>query len=411
MGLPKMIKEIFTVNEAPPEPMEKPAEEKVNYEKRGYHQAFLQEGSLPGFRIYLQKIYSDFKEKVTDDQEEQEELKKPARIALEEHKGDILRWENKIKKLREEDIPAIKKRMEALKEDKAHIRRNPQEVIGDPANRPSFYIGAIILSFLTVYLFVFYSSASYSAFFKEFTLSNIGVANSIFDGRAVTKALKDGVMELVLILTIPFVFLGFGYLIHRMQQSAGRIKIIKIAALILVTLIFDLILSYGITEKIYEIKRAGNFASLPDFSIPLAAKSVDFWLIIFSGFIVYLIWGFVLEFVLDAFGKLDKVKVALKEKDKQIDGLQQQLDELTVDIDKMTHHIDDTKTRIKKLNETIHSGIITREFEREIYGFIAGWLAWMKGNGSSQEELISRELAAREFINETVYNYPKIEIQ
>lgn len=359
-------------------------------------------------KVSLQKVYYDFKEKVKINVEQQEELKRPAKVKLEEHKGNIDRWENKIKKVKDETIPSLKQRMESLKEEKAHIRRNPQEIIGDSTGKPSFYIGSIILFFLTVYLFVFYSSASYSAFFKEFAITETGLASSIFDAQALPKAIKDGIMELMLILTIPFVFLGLGYLIHKLQEEKGYKKFVKIATLILVTFIFDGILAYEITEKIYNIRKEGSFDNLPDFSIPLAITSINFWLIIFAGFIVYLIWGFVFDFVLDAFGKLDKVKLALKEKDRQIAEVDKQILDLHTDIDKMNHSIDDTKTQIKKLNETVHSVIIPREFEQDAFSFMTGWLTWMKGNGKTHAELDNAEAIVQEFVSVAIYNYPKI---
>jgi len=411
MGILKITKGLFAVNEPPPAPPVKKEEEKISYQEYGHHQAYALGGSIPGLRVCLQKLYFNFKERTKNNHERQEELKKPIRITVEEHKGHIDRWENKIKKLREEDIPVIKQRIETLKEEKAHIRKNPQEVIGDLTGKPSFYIGAIILVFLTLYLFVFYSSASYSAFFKKFLPNEIGVANSIFDAQAISKALKDGLAELLLILTIPFVFLGLGYLIHKMQELKGFMKFVKIATLVLVTFIFDGILAYHITEAIYEVKRENNFNNLRDFSISMAMQSVNFWLIIFSGFIVYLIWGFVFDFVLEAFGKIDKVKVALNEKDRQIDESLKRLNELTLDIDNMSHQIDISKTQIKKLNETLISVIIEPEFEQDVFNFMAGWLAWMKGSGKNHTELESAESAVQEFVNVAIYNYPKANIQ
>ncbi|GAA0538902.1 G protein-coupled receptor family protein [Chitinophaga japonensis] len=411
MGILKITKGLFALNETPPAPPEQKVTEKINHQDYGHYQAYLLGGSLPGLRVCLQKLYFNFKERIKDDLDKQEELKKPVRITLEEHKGHIDRWTNKIRKLKEEDMPAIKQRMATLQEEKAHIRKNPQEVIGDHAGKPSFYIGMIILIFLTLYLFVFYSSASYSAFFKTFSLNEIGVANSIFDAQAITKAIRDGVMELVLILTIPFVFLGLGYLIHKMQEEAGYAKYIKIAVLVLVTFIFDAILAYEITEKIYNIKKDNSFGDLPEYSVSMALSSVNFWLIIFSGFIVYLIWGFVFDFVLESFGKLDQVKVALKEKDRQIAECLQQLNELNGDIDRMTHLIDESKTKIKKLNETLSCVIIPREFEQEVFGFMAGWLAWMKGSGKTHADLESAEGIVHEFVNVTIYNYPQMNTQ
>lgn len=408
MGILKITKGLFAVKELPPPEKTEEKKEAISYQDYGLHQAYMLGGSLPGLRVCLQKVYFDFKERIKDDHDKQEELKRPARIKLEEHKGDIDRWQNKIKRIQEDDLPRLKRKIELLNEEKSHIRKNPQEIIGDLTGKPSFYIGSIILIFLTVYLFVFYSSASYSTFFKEFSLNEIGVANSIFDPQAFSKAVSDGVMELVLILTIPFVFLGLGYLIHKLQEEKGYRKVIKIATLILVTFLFDAILAYEITEKIYNIKRENSFNNLPEFSIPMAVSSINFWLIIFAGFIVYIIWGFVFDFVLEAFGKLDRVKVALKEKDKQIEEATRNINDLNVDIDKMTHHIDEAKTQIKKLNETLNSVIIPREFEQCAFGFMSGWLAWMKGNGKPHGDLETAESIVHEFVSVAIYNYPKI---
>jgi hypothetical protein len=409
MSLLTITKDLFAVKEkeTPPAPPVG-VDEKVSYQDYGFHQAYLLGGSMPGLRVCLQKLYFDFKERMKDDQEKQEELKRPIRVKLEEHKGDIDRWENKIRRIQEEDLPRSKQKIEVLKEEKSYIRKNPHEIIEDMAGKPSFYIGSIILSFLTIYLVVFYSSASYSAFFKEFSLSNIGVANAIFDAQALSKAINDGVMELVLILTIPFVFLGLGYLIHKMQEEKGYMKYMKIAAFILVTFIFDVILAYDISEKIYNIKQLSIFNNLPDYSIPLAVQSINFWLIIFAGFIVYLIWGFVFDFVLEAFGKLDKVKVTLNEKEQQIRDAIKCSNELNTDIEKMNHQIDDAKTQIKKLYETINSVIISREFEQVAFSFMSGWLAWLKGNGKPSAELIEAESIVQEFVSVAIYNYPKI---
>lgn len=414
MGLLKITKGLFAVKDTPPEPPAPPVKEeekKITPQDHGHHQAYLLGGSVPGLKVCLQKVYFDFKEKIKHDKDKQEELKRPARISLEEYKGNIEGWDNKIKKLTEETIPGLHKKIENLKEEKAHIRKNPQEIVGDQAGRPSFYIGLTILLFLTVYLFAFYSSASYSAFFKEFSLNEIGVANSIFDAQALSKAMKDGVMELVLILTIPFVFLGLGYLIHKLQEEKGIAKFAKIATLVLVTFIFDAILAYEITEKIYNIKKDNNYNDVPDYNISMALTSINFWLIIFAGFIVYLIWGFVFDFVLEAFGKIDKVKVALRERDHLIADTSKRIDELHADIEKMTHQIVYAKTQVKVLNETVNSVIIPREFEEIAFGFMTGWLAWMKGSGKSHEDIETASNVVHDFVSVAIYNYPERRIQ
>ena len=53
---------------------------------------------------------------------------------------------------------------------------------------------------------MFYSSAAYSAFFKDFTPDDTKITQAIFDSQAIGKALADGITELIFILAIPAVF-------------------------------------------------------------------------------------------------------------------------------------------------------------------------------------------------------------
>lgn len=408
MSLLNLTKGLFATKEAavpPPKVMEEP---KKNYQDYGYHQAYQLGGTMPGLNVCLYQLYFDFKERMRKDQVKQEELKKPIRVTLEEHKGDIERWENKIGKISNEHIPVIKQKIEILKEEKSHIRKNPHEIIGDVSGKVSFYIGVAIFSFLSIYLWTFYSSASYSAFFKTFELTDIGLANSIFDAQAVSKSLEDGVMETVLIFTVPFVFLGLGYLIHKMWKWKGFFNYLRIGGIVLITLAFDVVLAYNITEKIYKIEAADRLEDVPFYSFSLAFKDMNFWLIIFAGFVVYIIWGIVLEFVLEAFGKLDKVKVALKEIDKKIADANKAIEELKEDIDRMNHQIDDAKTQIKKLHEVLNGVVISREFELEVFAFMPGWMSWMKGNGRTHEELETAGSIVQDFVRNAIYNYTPI---
>lgn len=385
-----------------------PEKEKITYTDYGFLQASRLGGTAPGLRTCLHKIYNDFKQEIKDDMAEQEKLKKPYKVKIEEYKGDIDRLEKKIEKVKSVDLSRVVKKIEVHKEELSHIKKNPQEVTGDDAGTASFFIGGIILVFLTVYLFIFYSSASYSAFFKEFSLNEIGVANSIFDAKALSKAFNDGVTELALILTIPFVFLGLGYLIHKFQEQKSNSKYVKIAMLIFITFIFDSILAYEITEKIYNIKKENSFNNIPDYTVTMAFQAVNFWLIIFAGFIVYVIWGFVFDFVMESYAKMDKVKVAIQEKEKQIKDAEAEQKDFEVQIDKMTHTIDENNKEINKLNKVLESSIIPREFEHDIFSFLTGWMAWMKQSGKAHNDLDEADKLTHEFVKITLYSLETI---
>ncbi|MDR1983911.1 MAG: hypothetical protein LBQ28_03700 [Prevotellaceae bacterium] len=156
--------------------------------------------------------------------------------------------------------------------------------------KASFWIGAGII-FLTIYLFIFYSSAAYSAFFKNFTPEDGSVTQTIFDAQAFVKAWNDGFAELILILTIPAVFLWLGFLIHKFQEQKDWRKYLKITGLAVIIFFFNCLLAYEITAKIYNIKLQGGLETMPPMTISYALQQINFWLIIFAGFVVNLIWS------------------------------------------------------------------------------------------------------------------------
>jgi hypothetical protein len=408
MDLSKITKGLFAVKQKEAQQQDKEEnqptqlKEKIEYQEYGFQQAGKLGGTLAGLKVCLQKIFREFREEVRLDNEQQEVLKKPYRVKIEEYKGHNNTLEARIEKVKSDDIPACNSKIDRLREELSRIRQNPEEIIGDDAGKASFFIGGIILMFLTVYLFIFYSSASYSAFFKQFTMNDIGVTSSIFDAQAITEALKDGFTELLLILTIPFVFLGLGYLIHKFQEKKGIKKYLNIIALVIITFLFDAILAYQITERIYNIHKSNSFDTMPDYSFSLAFNSMNFWMIIFAGFIVYLIWGFVFDFTMEAYGKIDKVKVALREKQLRISEAEVNLKDLQVQIDKMNYTINDNIKEMNKLNRIVEASILPREFQYDIFSFMAGWLAWMKGSNKTHEDLNAAEETVNEFVKTTL---------
>ena len=372
--------------------------DRKTFTEYGFIQASRLDGTLAGLRVCLHKIYQDFIQEIKDDTTKQEELKRPHRMKIEERRGDIARLEKRIEKIHNEEIPKTKENIDQLKEEISYIKKNPEEITGDKTNKVSFFIGSFILFFLTIYLFVFYSSASYSAFFKEFKGNETGIAASIFDAKAVENAFRDGASELILILTIPFVFIGLGYLIHKFQENKQYLKVI---GMIIVTFVFDIILAYEITEKIYNLSKTNSFQNIPDYSFSLAFQSISFWLIIFAGFLVYIVWGFIFDFTTEAHSKNDKLAIAIKEKEKQIKDLLAELIDLKNQNDKMTHAVAEHNTEINKLNKSLEGSIIPKDFQLHVFGFAQGWMSWMKQSGKENKELEEAREIVQDFVKIT----------
>lgn len=359
--------------------------ENVTVERFGFNSAKANNGSTIGLSICLNRIYLDHKKKVTDDVVKQAELKKPYRLKLHEIKSENEGYEKRKEKIKAVEIPGCLAKIEKLHREIQEVRSNPERLTGDKSGNASFYIGLIILAFLTVYLFIFYSSASYSSFFKVFTISELGLANSIFDAQALSKAYSDGFTELILIITIPAVFLGLGYLIHKSQEKKGAKKVFFIGSLILVTLVFDMIIAYEICEKIYNIKKTNSFQNIPDYTFSLAFQSITFWLIIFAGFVVYIIWGLVFDFTIEAHERMDKIRLAIKGKEDEIRASENTIDKLNLDINNLEEKQNKNLGEINKLNELVeHTTIIPKEFEQYLFHFMQGWLHWMSANLQNQ---------------------------
>jgi hypothetical protein len=370
----------------------------------GWERAKALDGSNPGLCVCIRNIYENHKEYLRRNIEEQEKAKIPFKNKLHDLCAEKEIITSKIESIRKDRIPFLKNKIEELQNEIRNIIKNPEQYLGDKVSKASFYIGAIILAFLTIYLFIFYSSASYSAFFKEFTLNELGVANSIFDPQALSKGLKDGFTELVLILTIPFVFIGLGYLIHKFQEGKGWKKVPKIAMLIFVTFIFDCILAYEITEKIYNIKASNSFQVMPEYTLNFAFQSVSFWLIIFAGFVVYVIWGFVFDFFMEAYGKLDKISVLIKSKNEEISETQKEITKLETEANEFSNKLSNIEKEINKIKTILdHSEIIKpRELESSLFQFLDGWIEWLNSDRRSHEEQENARQVVEIFIAENI---------
>jgi hypothetical protein len=230
-------------------------------------------------------------------------------------------------------------------------------------------------------LLVFYTSASYSAFFKEFNEAEIAVSNSIFDAQALNKAYDHGVTELIFILLTPFIFLGLGYLIHKFQKGVGVGKYFKVAALIVFTFLFDALLAYEITEKIAFIKSIQAFSSDFVYGFSEAVANPVFWLIIFAGFIVYIIWGFVFDFVMEEHENRDVYRLAIEAKHSKIKDERQKLENYNAELETIRQEIDANNSEKAQLEMRLARNVfVTKEFELKIDYFMEGWLSWTNAN-------------------------------
>ena len=329
--------------------------------------------------VDLNKLLQLYKKRMQQDDTTQEEMKRPIRKKIEGLKIDIQNIEQSIANIRMEKIPSIEKKKDHLKSEIGEVRRDPSFYKEKP-NWAALIITIIVLVLLTLYLWIFYTSASYSAFFRQFAPDDINVANSIFDPNALRKAWNEGGPALILVTTMPFIFLGLGVLIHKVQEQEGRGKWFKLAALIITTFLFDYIIAYEIVKKIHDLQALNNPEMDATYRFGDAVSDPNFWLIIFAGFVTYLIWGFLFDRLMHDTRKMDHAGEQIRVRKKEIMGLDKETDTQQAQIDQLRQQIFEKKKEISELEQDLTATFIRpREFEYIVYQFASGWMQYIEG--------------------------------
>lgn len=349
---------------------------RMTYYQSGYGASQKAFGQAITLRACLQNVYSSFEEQCRKLKEEQQKLKVPYIEEKTRQESELRNAETALSiqqdKLHQHDL-----RIEMIKQDIETVKSNPERHGITETKRPHalFYIGLLLLVPITIYLFVFYISATYSALFKTF--SDDSLSTAIFDAQALNNAMKEGWLEGVLVLTIPSVFLGLGYIIHMMQKGKGIKNILRLVALFIVTFLFDGLLAYQIEKKIYDFSKT---PTTPPYNLKVALGEAEFWMIIFAGFVVYIIWGLMFDFVMKEYEDIDKIRAFVRNKQQELKRLYDARIGLAGDIENTKQLISTVKGRIEELQNKIDGFILNvKQYLHYHNQYIEGWFQAVNG--------------------------------
>lgn len=326
---------------------------RITYYQSGFHASIKATGKPIVLKACLQNLYMSFEDQCRKQKLEQDRLKQPYKEEQEKNRTELKKCEAAIG-IYEKKEQDLNDTIGQLKNEIIEVKSNPDKygIEDGKGLKAQFYIGLFLLLPITLYVLVFYISASYSAFFKEF--SNDSLTAAIFDANALTNSFKASWLEGVLVTTIPFVFMGLGYVIHMVQKGKGLKNIFRMIALFTTTFLFDALLAYQIEKKIYEFNKTTD--SSP-YNLNIALGEAEFWMIIFAGFVVYIIWGLVFDFVMKEFENIDKIRAFIRGKKENL-----------IDLDKLKIEYTNKTNDFKEQTITI-SGKIT-ELQSKIDGFV-----------------------------------------
>ncbi|MBD5329011.1 MAG: hypothetical protein HDS03_03865 [Bacteroides sp.] len=327
-------------------------------------------GNINALNPALQSCYTQNVNEQNQNQELQEKnqsnIQKQIATKQSQRDGLQVQIDSKIrhKERLEEEIQSYRDKIDEINSnDKVNIMA-----------KVNFSIGLIITALLAIYLFVFYSSASFSAFFGNNDISGAGEA--IFDAHCYSEAVANGLGQLLFILLMPVIFLGLGFLIHQFGDvEKGWSKFIKIGALYVVTFIFDALLAFEISQKVY------NYTVLSEepYTVSMAFNSPNFWIVIFSGFVAYVIWGLVFDFTLQHFDNMNSHTKEIKVLEDKISNSKQQVDVIKKQIDQIQIQINNLETDIAALNTQLQNkSLIDKNILKQALSeFFTGWLSYM----------------------------------
>lgn len=347
----------------------------------------------------LQVVVSSLKQEQANDAKMQEAGKMKIKDEMTKLQSEAAKEKNN-KEFVEEDVKKKGKIVNEIKVFLAKLKSGEQKNSG-PA-KVNFWIGLVIVAFITLYLFIFYSSAAYSAFFKDFSVNNTALTESIFDSKALGNAFSEGVTTGFFILLLPFLFMGLGFIIYQFGKENGAGKYIKTGALYAITFIFDTLLSYLISKKIYDIWASQEIEVQPLYSLGMAFTSADFWIIIFCGFIAYVIWGLVFAFTMKNHEDMKNSTSAINEEEEKLAIAEKELTEAQMKLLDIENRIKTMEGEINILQGKLHN-TVQYDFviiNKELNNFFNGWIAFMNLSSKTTEQMSSANKIKEDFIKQ-----------
>ena len=353
--------------------------ERVNLYDFGYEKAGSVKGDPAVFKVYLERIINgDLVEEsyrgLTE--EDKKERMRQIKSLIKELKEKEAQNEKIEKELKEKEENFEEYRQELL--NMREIQNKDREKLKDETfSNLKFGINLVLLVFLSVYLFFFYISAAYKALYVDFE----GIAERIANGEG-TGSIMPGAYELVealqfnyLLLLVPVVFFAFGWAFHILLELKSKVKVVYLSLLVGVTFVVDFLLAMIIHNNTDTAKTLMGMESVH------YTQSSTFYIILFLGFLVYIIWSVLLHSLLTEWDKKQvtrNIKKIMKHLQADMKKLQAQL-----------VNTEEIKTQIMHYRDDI-STVFYGNLKRYIDQFTSGWISYLSpANMKDLKEQIS----------------------
>lgn len=375
----------------------------ITYHQYGFRSAQHSSSRPEAIEGFLDNVYEKFlDEQKLDEKGLRDRISKlKAEVQQEKQKKNDANAElfsNKANKTDKE------KEIEELEIEKIDIKNGE----GETGGTIPFVIGAFITLLLTLYLFVFYSSSGYSAFYG-IKKGSLGFINpNVF-----SEAINKGGGVIALIILFPVIFLGLGFLIHDSLDKNKKLvsekkprKFGLILSLLFITLIADAFIGYKISYGIHNNEFNAGLTS-EQWKFDMIFSDINFYLVLILGFVVYVIWGFLLHYVLSHTylkTESEKVRLMIDNLNNKIAEKRKEHSEIVAKIHKLESDIINFDNKIIEKEEDIigyQNGVTPvniASLKGSMGEFLGGWQAYSHGNFDKKtaDDLIGEAIKIQE---------------
>jgi len=340
--------------------------DRVNLYDFGYEKSGAVKGDPDLYASYLQRIINGdlveepYKGFTDEEKKERTKLMKEFEKKVREKEEANAKIEGDVKE-KEKGIDKYRKDLLQIRESRS---KDHDKLKTENFSLVKFSLNFFILAMLSIYLFFFYVSATYKALYVDFE----GIAESIAAGEG-TGSIMPGPYELgqalqynYLLFVVPFVFYAFGWAFHILLELKNQFKLVFLGLLIAVTFTVDFLLAMIISNNTENAKQLMGLSTTP------WSQSPSFYIILFLGFLVYVIWSILLDSLLREWDKKE-ITNNLKKIIRHLTGDIKILKSKTGDVAAM-------KKQIAEYREDI-STVMVGNLKKYVDQFSSGWIAYL----------------------------------
>lgn len=319
--------------------------EKVPLKNYGFIQAGQCQGNPTNFKAALENV---FQGKIIDgsiDENINEDEKQNLLKGIQNLNNNIDQYKIKKEHLIEHEKGNTDK-IKNLKEEISNIQSGipVQNKTHETFSSMKFLMNLIFLIPLSIYLFLFYVATIYKVFY--FSAEQIAEnSNGTISALPAPGEMSEALSYNYLLLFAPFLFFAFGYAIHVLLDLKSKWKYVYVLMVITITFMLDFLMAFKIHDSTSKAEQM-----LSD-TVPIELfHDANFYIILFMGFVVYVIWSILLNALINEWKKRNIIGLRLN----KIEELHDENIDIAKNLKDIEHEISKMEGEIKSIEETIN---------------------------------------------------------